>query len=101
MLLITRMFSWSVFQWSALLAMTMSDRSGSPRLNENYYFCLKITLTPYYYSQVRHHCPNAPVLLVGTKMDLREDPEMLKKLKEKQESPVSTQQVRVSFIALT
>ena len=32
-------------------------------------------------------------------MDLREDPEMLKKLKEKQESPVSTQQVRLSYIA--
>merc|ERR1712123_286728 len=44
------------------------------------------------FSEVRHHCPNAPVLLVGTKMDLREDPEMMKKLKEKQESPVSTQQ---------
>merc|ERR1711874_342639 len=43
-------------------------------------------------SEVRHHCPNAPVLLVGTKMDLREDPEMPKKLKEKNESPVSTQQ---------
>lgn len=33
--------------------------------------------------EVRHHCPNAPVLLVGTKSDLRADSETLTSLRNK------------------
>lgn len=32
--------------------------------------------------EVLHHCPNVPILLVGTKKDLRNDSETIKKLKE-------------------
>ena len=32
--------------------------------------------------EVRHHCPRAPHLLVGTKLDLRDDKETIDKLKE-------------------
>ncbi|CAD7688934.1 unnamed protein product [Nyctereutes procyonoides] len=38
--------------------------------------------------EVSHHCPNVPVLLVGTKRDLQNDVETVKKLKE--QSLVST-----------
>jgi len=30
--------------------------------------------------EIKHHVPDAPFMLVGTKMDLRDDPEVLKKI---------------------
>merc|ERR1712107_302352 len=45
-----------------------------------------------WYPEISHHCPNAPVILVGTKVDLREDKETLERLREKQLSPIAYQQ---------
>ncbi|XP_072849303.2 rho-related GTP-binding protein RhoG-like [Pogona vitticeps] len=45
-----------------------------------------------WYPEVCHHCPGVPILLVGTKKDLRNNPEALKKLKEQNQQPVTTQQ---------
>ncbi|KTF92875.1 hypothetical protein cypCar_00015805 [Cyprinus carpio] len=45
-----------------------------------------------WYPEVSEHCPNVPILLVGTKKDLRDDPEVLKNLKEKNLTVVSQQQ---------
>ncbi|XP_073673820.1 ras homolog family member Ga [Garra rufa] len=45
-----------------------------------------------WYPEVSEHCPNVPILLVGTKKDLRDDSEVLNKLKEKNLSLVSQQQ---------
>ncbi|CAF95379.1 unnamed protein product, partial [Tetraodon nigroviridis] len=42
--------------------------------------------------QVSHHCPDVPILLVGTKSDLRSDPDTQKKLKEQNQTPVTHQQ---------
>ena len=42
-----------------------------------------------WYPEVRHHCPNVPIILVGTKLDLREDKETIEKLKEKQLAPIT------------
>eukprot|EP01101_Sappina_pedata_P012973 TRINITY_DN92_c0_g2_i1.p2 TRINITY_DN92_c0_g2~~TRINITY_DN92_c0_g2_i1.p2 ORF type:complete len:196 (-),score=103.50 TRINITY_DN92_c0_g2_i1:99-686(-) len=42
--------------------------------------------------EIQHHCPNAPVILVGTKLDMREDKETLDRLAEKKLSPISTEQ---------
>lgn len=39
--------------------------------------------------EVTHHCPGTPFVLVGTKLDLRDDPETIAKLKEKKFQPVS------------
>jgi Ras-related C3 botulinum toxin substrate 1 len=41
--------------------------------------------------EVQHHSPNANVLVVGTKIDLREDPDTLQSLKEKNLEPISQQ----------
>jgi Ras-related C3 botulinum toxin substrate 1 len=41
---------------------------------------------------VSHHCPNTPLLLVGTKLDLREDTETINRLREKNLAPVSFEQ---------
>ncbi|XP_049322958.1 rho-related GTP-binding protein RhoG-like [Astyanax mexicanus] len=45
-----------------------------------------------WYPEVCHYCPNAPLLLVGTQMDKREDPSTLKKLKEQNLTPITKQQ---------
>jgi len=42
-----------------------------------------------WYPEVSHHCPNTPIILVGTKLDLREDRETLEKLKERRLSPIN------------
>ena len=31
--------------------------------------------------EIAHHCPNTPYLLVGTKLDLRDDPATIERLK--------------------
>jgi Ras-related C3 botulinum toxin substrate 1 len=39
--------------------------------------------------ELQHHCPGTPFLLVGTKLDLRDDPETLNKLSERKQSPIT------------
>jgi len=38
---------------------------------------------------VRHHCPTVPVILVGTKLDLRNNKEKIEKLKMREEKPIT------------
>ncbi|KAJ7995281.1 hypothetical protein DPEC_G00242910 [Dallia pectoralis] len=45
-----------------------------------------------WHPEVTHHCPNTPILLVGTKKDLRNDPELLKKLKDQNQTTITLQQ---------
>jgi len=40
--------------------------------------------------EIQHHCPNTPMILVGTKLDMREDKETLDRLAEKKLSPITT-----------
>lgn len=42
-----------------------------------------------WYPEVSHHCPNTPIILVGTKLDLRDDKETIEKLKEKRLAPIT------------
>jgi len=42
-----------------------------------------------WYPEVSHHCPNTPLILVGTKLDLREDKETIQALSEKNLVPLS------------
>ncbi|XP_054877132.1 ras-related C3 botulinum toxin substrate 1-like isoform X2 [Poeciliopsis prolifica] len=42
--------------------------------------------------ELKHHCPNTPMILVGTKSDLRDDKDMIDKLNEKSLSPITLQQ---------
>merc|ERR1712174_16932 len=42
--------------------------------------------------EVRHHCPGVPILLVGTKIDLKTDEDVQKEMKEKNQTFVTTEQ---------
>ncbi|VDP28573.1 unnamed protein product [Soboliphyme baturini] len=41
-----------------------------------------------WFPEVSHHCKNTPIILVGTKLDLREDKETLERLRERRLSPI-------------
>ena len=43
-----------------------------------------------WYPEIQHHASGVPFILVGTKIDLREDPTALRRLQEKRQSPIST-----------
>jgi len=45
-----------------------------------------------WYPEVSHHCPNTPIVLTGTKLDLRDDAETIEKLAAKRQAPISYEQ---------
>ena len=45
-----------------------------------------------WYPEVSHHCPDAPIILVGTKLDLREDQDTIDKLASRKQAPISYEQ---------
>lgn len=45
-----------------------------------------------WYPELQHYCPKVPMILVGTKLDLRDDPDTLAKLKSKGGWAISTEQ---------
>jgi len=40
--------------------------------------------------EITHHCPNTPFILVGNKLDLRDDPDTITRLAERRQTPIST-----------
>ncbi len=42
-----------------------------------------------WYPEIEHHAPNVPIILVGTKLDLREDPATREALKAKKMEPIN------------
>ena len=45
-----------------------------------------------WYPELNHHCPGTPILLVGTKEDLRDDPQVITRLATRGLSPITYQQ---------
>nr|POE90193.1 rho-related protein rac1a [Quercus suber] len=45
-----------------------------------------------WYPEIEHHAPNVPIILVGTKLDLRDDPEIREQLRQRKMSPISYEQ---------
>ena len=42
-----------------------------------------------WYPEVTHYCPETPIILVGTKKDLRDDSRIVKELREKGQAPIT------------
>jgi len=42
--------------------------------------------------EIKHHCPNVPIILCGTKLDLRDDQATIQRLQEKKMSPITHDQ---------
>jgi Ras-related C3 botulinum toxin substrate 1 len=45
-----------------------------------------------WHPELAHHCPTAPILLVGLKVDMRESRETIMRLQEKGMCPITSQQ---------
>jgi Ras-related C3 botulinum toxin substrate 1 len=39
--------------------------------------------------EVTHHAPSTPIILIGTKLDLRDDPVTLQRLRERRFEPIT------------
>ena len=42
-----------------------------------------------WFPEISHHAPSTPSILVGTKLDLREDRDTIEKLREKRMAPIT------------
>jgi small GTP-binding protein len=49
-------------------------------------------ITSKWFPEVMHFCPNVPLVLVGTKVDLRKDDSVVEKLKASGQQPITTAQ---------
>jgi Ras-related C3 botulinum toxin substrate 1 len=49
-------------------------------------------ITHKWHPEVSHHCPGVPILLVGNKLDLKEDPEIIENLRASKQEPVGRTQ---------
>jgi len=45
-----------------------------------------------WFPEVHHHCPGVPCLIVGTQVDLRDDPQVMEKLQRQKQRPVAAEQ---------
>lgn len=41
-----------------------------------------------WYPEIKHHSPGTPIILVGTKVDLKDDPEVREQLRQRGMAPV-------------
>lgn len=44
-----------------------------------------------WFPEVHHHCPGVPCLIVGTQVDLRDDPTVLEKLARQKQRPITSE----------
>jgi Ras-related C3 botulinum toxin substrate 1 len=48
--------------------------------------------SPQWYPEIEHHAPGVPIILVGTKLDLRDDPEVKEQLRQRKMQPIQYEQ---------
>ncbi|KAJ3095429.1 Rho GTPase [Phlyctochytrium planicorne] len=42
-----------------------------------------------WFPEVRHHCPGVPCIIVGTQVDLRDDPSVIEKISRNRQKPIT------------
>lgn len=77
----------------------LPPRAASPRGMPTYSLVCPTPCPPQWYPEVNHFCKGVPVLLVGCKTDLRQDPEVLRELRQGRQEPITSQQVGVPPLA--
>ena len=45
-----------------------------------------------WYPEIQHYLPNRPIILVGTKLDLRQNKELIETMLSRRQSPITSQQ---------
>ena len=45
-----------------------------------------------WFPEVRHHCPGVPCLIVGTQVDLRDNPQIMEKLQRQEQEMIAPEQ---------
>jgi len=45
-----------------------------------------------WFPEVHHHCPEVPCLIVGTQVDLRDDPQVMERLQRQKQRPAAPEQ---------
>jgi len=100
-------YSCNSFVENEAIQLGLWDTSGSSDFNElrplsypgtdAFIVCFSITDPPSlknvqekWFPEIRAHCPNSPIILVGTKFDLRNKPEVIASLKKQELEPVTT-----------
>ncbi|XP_022378987.1 ras-related C3 botulinum toxin substrate 3 isoform X1 [Enhydra lutris kenyoni] len=80
--------------WRSLTAPTRAPLSLSPK--DVFLICFSLVspasfenVRAKWYPEVRHHCPHTPILLVGTKLDLRDDKDTIERLRDKKLAPIT------------
>lgn len=58
-------------------------------------FEARLLIGEQWFPEIDHHAPSVPIILVGTKLDLREDPATLESLRQKRMEPVSYDQALI------
>lgn len=51
--------------------------------------CIALLLIIQWVPEITHHCPKTPFLLVGTQIDLRDDPSTIEKLAKNKQKPIT------------
>lgn len=67
----------------------MSEQRFETVISSDFISLMNKLLISQWYPEVSHHCPNTPIILVGTKLDLRDDPRTNEKLKERKLAPIT------------
>lgn len=57
--------------------------------NNYFYTCLNFSFLFQWVPEITHHCPKTPFLLVGTQIDLRDDPSTVEKLAKNKQKPIT------------
>lgn len=66
------------------------NRNVDPQVFES---IVILSISFQWFPEVRHHCPSTPIILVGTKLDLRDDKTTIEKLRDKKLAPITYPQV--------